>query len=295
LRSTYAEELHAAEEKAKTAGTKIWEGYSAEMEAEAQAARSAAAAAEMEPIPDSQKQVVELNLTEIKDGTHFFAQVAADTAVGVLQEQIAAACRLTTDSSYDPGPGTVCCARFTVDDEWYRARVKSRSGGEYTVYFIDYGNTDVVGRDRLKPLDPSLSPQAVSPQAVECRLAYLIVGDVDDTDDGREAAQTLGETAWGKPMLARVEDREAGVLLVTLFDDAQLNINELLITEGLARVDKKPPKRAAPLVKGLYEKELVAKTKHIGMWIHGDIEEEDAPEFGARKPPPVVGTNPWKK
>jgi len=98
-------------------------------------------------------------------------------------------------------------------------------------------------------------------------------------------------------MLARVEDRDAGVLLVTLFDDKQQNVNESLIKDGLARVEKKPPKRAAALVKGLYEKELVAKTSHIGMWRYGDVEEEDAPEFGIRKPPPPPPAtgNPWKK
>jgi len=144
-------------------------------------------------------------------------------------------------------------------------------------------------------LDPTLSPQAVSPQAVECRLAYLIVSSPDDEADGLDAATALGDAAWGKPMLARVEDRAAGVLLVTLFDDKQVNVNESLVKEGLARVEKKPPKRAAPLVKGLYEKELVAKTSHIGMWRYGDVEEEDAPEFGVRRPPPPPGTNPWGK
>jgi len=294
-RSAYADELHGAEDKAKAASVKVWEGYSAEVEAEAEAARSAAAAAEMEPVPDAQKQVVELNLTEIKDGAHFYAHVAGDKAIQVLQDQVATACGRTEGSNYDPSPGVVCCARFTVDNEWYRARVKSRAGGEYTVYFIDYGNTDVVGRDRLKALDPSLSPQAVSPQAVECRLAYLIVGSGDDDDHGEDAFQTLGEMAYGKPMLARVEDREAGVLLVTLFDEHKANINEILVGRGLARVEKKPPKRAASLVKGLYEKEMLAKAQHVGMWVHGDIEEEEAPEFGARKPAPVPGTNPWKK
>ena len=233
----------------------------------------------MEPVPDAAKQVVELNLTEIVDGAHFYAQVAGDTAVKVLQEQIATACRRTgaSDVGWDPKVGALVCARFTVDDEWYRAKVKERSGGKYTVFFIDYGNVDVVDLKRLKPIDPTLSPQAVSPQAVECRLAYLIVSTPDDEADGLDAATALGEAAWGKPMLARVEDREAsGVLLVILFDDKQQNVNDSLVKEGLARVEKKQPKRAATLVKGLYEKELVAKTSHLGMWRYGDIEEEEA-------------------
>lgn len=292
-----SEALTAAEATAKAANLKVWEGYSAEQEAEAAALAEQEAAAEMEPVPDASKQVVELNLTEIVDGAHFYAQVAGDTAVGVLQEQIAAACRRTggSDIGWEPKVGAMVCARFTVDDEWYRAKISAKNGGEYTVFFIDYGNTDLVDLKRLQPLDPTLSPQAVSPQAVECKLAYLIVSSPDDEADGLEAATALGDAAWGKPMLARVEDRAAGVLLITLFDDANQNVNESLVKEGLARVEKKPPKRAAVLVKGLYEKELVAKTSHIGMWRYGDVEEEEAPEFGARKPAPAPGSNPWKK
>eukprot|EP00966_Prymnesium_polylepis_P156261 3609880-Prymnesium_polylepis.1 len=128
------EELIASENAAKAANLKMWEGYSAEQEAEAAQARAAEVAAEMEPLPDAQKQVVELNLTEIVDGAHFYAQVAGDTAVGVLQEQIAAACRRTgaSDASWEPKVGALVCARFTVDDEWYRAKITAREKGEYT-------------------------------------------------------------------------------------------------------------------------------------------------------------------
>ena len=44
--STYGEELNAAEQKAKAGSLKMWEGYSAEMEAETQAALSASISAE---------------------------------------------------------------------------------------------------------------------------------------------------------------------------------------------------------------------------------------------------------
>jgi staphylococcal nuclease domain-containing protein 1 len=274
-----------AEMTAKTAGLKIWENYSAEAEKDAAAAAAAVAAAEQDPIPDSQKQVVELSVTEVVSGAHFYAHVVGDTAIAALQEQLTASCRRAgaLDSKYAPAPGTVCCARFTADNEWYRARVRSKQGDDYTVFFIDYGNTDIVKSDRLKPLDPTLSAQAISPQAVECRLAYLAVGEPTDDGDGTEAANAFGSAVWNKPMLARVEDREGGVLLVTLFDDAQQNVNEMLVSEGLARVDKGTPRRAAPLVNGLKEKEEAAKSGRAGMWRFGDIDEDDAPEFGVRR------------
>jgi staphylococcal nuclease domain-containing protein 1 len=286
-RSTYASELSAAEATAKMAGLKVWENYSAEAEKEAAAAAAAAAAAEQDPTPDAQKQVVELTITEIVDGAHFYAHVAGDKSISALQEQLSASCRRAggMDGKYDPAPGAMCCARFTVDDEWYRARVRSKQGGEYTVFFVDYGNVDVIKSDRLKPLDPTLSAQAISPQAVECRLAYLKVEPSDDDGIGSDAVNAFGEAIWNKPMLARVEDRDGGVLLVTLFDETNKNVNEMLIEEGLARVEKVTPRRAAPLVKALMEKEEGAKTKRTGMWRYGDIDEDEAPEFGFRRRP----------
>jgi hypothetical protein len=53
-------------------------------------------------------------------------------------------------------------------------------------------------------------------------LAYLVVEDPTPGSDGEEAAIALGTFAWGKPVVARVEDRQAGVLHVTLFDSTQV-------------------------------------------------------------------------
>ena len=300
-RCSCAAELATAEDGAKAAGLKVWENYSAEEDEAAAAAATAAALAEQEPIPDEQKQVVQLELTEIVDGAHFYAHVANDTSVAALQEQIGASCkRPLADSTYEPKAGHTCCARFTVDNEWYRAKVVSRAATEFTVFFLDYGNTDVVTRDRLRPLDPSLGPQALSPQAVECRLAYLVAQPANDRAEGEEAAHALSDAAWGKPMLARVEDRDAGVLLVTLIDEAKANINEELVTQGLLRVAKSFQKRAAPLVASLREKEAAAKASRAGMWRFGDIEEDDDFEFGMNRvkqqqAAAAAAPNAWKK
>ena len=44
-----------------------------------------------------------------------------------------------------------------------------------------------------------------------------MVGAADDDSDGTDAAIALGEHAWGKPTLARVEYKQGDVLYVTLF------------------------------------------------------------------------------
>lgn len=302
-RSPHAADLARAEDKAKSTGLKVWETYSQEEEEAAREAAAAAARAEQDAVPDGQKQVVELELTEICDGAHFYAHVATDSTVATLQEQIAASCQGDSDGGYEPKVGHTCCARFTADNEWYRAKVVSRTATEYTVFFLDYGNSDVVPKSRLKALDASLGPQMVSPQAVECRLAHLIANPPDDGAEGEEAARALSDAAWGKRVFARVEDRDAGVLLVTLLDDATGSVNEDLVSQGLLKVAKKFDKRAAPLVKGLQEKCDAAKTRRLGMWKYGDVDDDDeALDFGMNRVKKQLAaaatapsSNPWKK
>lgn len=296
-RSVHAADLAKSEGVAKAAGLKVWEDYSEEAAAEEAAANAAAAASEMEPIPDAQKQRVELTLTEIADGAHFYAHVAGDDTVARLHAKLASACAGPPPAmAFEPKVGAVCAARFSQDNEWYRAKVTKRDKGSYTVFFLDYGNCDVVSAERVRPLDPTLAPSVLSAQAVECRLAHLIV-DEPSSEDGEEAALLLGDAAWGKTVVARVEDRASGVLLVTLFDAAQSCINEKLVAAGLARVEKGVARRAEPLVAALREHEAAAKKGHVGMWRYGDIEEDDAHEFGFRRPAPAPAPkgNPWKK
>jgi len=299
-RSPNATELFEAEAAAKAAGIKIWENYSEEAEEQAAAAAAAAAAEEEEAVPDAQKQRVDLVLTEIADGARFYAHVAKDDTLARLQEKLAAACSgAPLAVTFEPKVGTICCARFSQDDAWYRAKVLKRDKSDFTVFFLDYGNSDVLPAARLRPLDPALAISVISAQAVECRLAYLVVEEPTPGTDGEEAAIALGTAAWGQPVVARVEDRQAGVLHVTLFDAAQSCINERLVSEGRARVAKHSiPKRAEPLVAGLRALEQKAKSSHVGLWRYGDVEEDDAHEFGYRKAAPAPaakGGNPWKK
>lgn len=73
--------------------------------------------------------------------------------------------------------GTLCAAKYKADSKWYRARVMQTLGrGQYQVFFIDYGNIDVVNIDDNKSLRklPGHLLQ-FEPQAKRCELAYVKV------------------------------------------------------------------------------------------------------------------------
>ena len=57
---------------------------------------------------------------------------------------------------HTPKKGELLAARFTADNEWYRARVEKIEGNNrISVYFIDYGNREVItDLSRLTTLPP---------------------------------------------------------------------------------------------------------------------------------------------
>ena len=72
--------------------------------------------------------------------------------------------------------GALCLARFTLDEQWYRARVEAVQRSDpvnprYEVVFVDFGNRETLGGDRVRAMEPALA--AVPPQAQLCTLAHL--------------------------------------------------------------------------------------------------------------------------
>lgn len=63
--------------------------------------------------------------------------------------------------------GTLCAARFKLDDNWYRAMVLRGVGkNQYEVEFIDFGNSDTVSGEDLKRLPQELI--AIERTAKQC-------------------------------------------------------------------------------------------------------------------------------
>lgn len=73
-------------------------------------------------------------------------------------------------SGFSPRTGELVSAKFTEDDQWYRARVKRASGikKEALLYFIDYGNEETLPFSRIRPLDQKF--KGLEGQAKEARL-----------------------------------------------------------------------------------------------------------------------------
>ncbi|XP_047464892.1 tudor domain-containing protein 1 isoform X2 [Mugil cephalus] len=135
--------------------------------------------------------------------------------------------------NFRPAPGTVCCAQFSEDRQWYRAKILAYSSGERVcVGYLDFGNSEEVDLGHLRPISASLL--ALPMQAMPCVLAGV---------------QPVGES-WSKDCLLALQRRvsnrilqieiqgahggKASVAMIDEASDPQANIAELLISAGYA-------------------------------------------------------------
>lgn len=88
---------------------------------------------------------------------------------------VMAAVKTHCENSSSPGElavGSVCCARFPDDDNWYRAMVRGSRGKKVVVAYVDYGNEQEVDVNDLRTITPDLIK--LPAQALKCALKVSI-------------------------------------------------------------------------------------------------------------------------
>jgi len=145
--------------------------------------------------------------------------------------------------------GMLCCARYTEDDMWYRAQVKSVENEkplEVRVVYVDYGTTEVVKSDRLRGFPSELLELPI--QSTRCFLADVRPPDTTDgpiMDDGCWPVATMEaliKFVAGKKLVAKTvfTGPPASVILYehrTSSDGRteEVSIGQMLAQEGLAK------------------------------------------------------------
>ncbi|XP_034706766.1 ribonuclease TUDOR 1-like [Vitis riparia] len=280
--------LAKAEQSAKQQKLKIWENY-----VEGQEIANASGTEN-----SRQKEVLQVAVTEILDGGRFYIQPVGEQKVASIEQQLASLNLQETPliGAFNPRKGDIVLAQFTADNSWNRAMiVNARRGAvqspkdEFEVFYIDYGNQEVVPYDRLRPLDPSVSSMPGLAQL--CSLAYIKVPSLEE-DFGQEAAEYLSEHTLNSSRELRVmiEERDTSggkvkgqgtgtVLIVTLVDvEAGTSINAAMLKEGLARLERKKrrdSRERQSALDNLEEFQEEAKSKRLNMWQYGDIQSDD--------------------
>ncbi|XP_055085803.1 tudor domain-containing protein 1 [Periophthalmus magnuspinnatus] len=151
-----------------------------------------------------------------------------------LQMMLRDHCNKVPASSYfRPAPGTVCCALFSEDKQWYRAKILAYSSEKRVcVGYLDFGNSEDVDLSNLRPITPSLLD--VPMQAMTCGLVGVQpIGE----NWSEECLLALQRRVSNRILRIEIQGPHEGKALVTIIDevsDPQTNISELLIAAGFA-------------------------------------------------------------
>ena len=136
-------------------------------------------------ILDSNSQKVELDLSI----THFVQLTTADPQtdcfhVLLMRDPLVSIMNVLKDwnatkqpFTHPPKANTFVCAQYELDDLWYRAWIKSvnEKDQQYHVYFVDFGNEEIVPMDRLSGCPESL--RTIPWQSVQIKLANVNLTD----------------------------------------------------------------------------------------------------------------------
>ncbi|KAM8924750.1 tudor domain-containing protein 1 [Pelodytes ibericus] len=143
-------------------------------------------------------------------------------------------CLKNAPSDYLPKEGEVCCAFFSGDGNWYRARVtKVTKTGLMSVCFLDYGDIQEVTADKLCMIPSQLLELPF--QAIRCTLAGVTPVGGQWGEESKEKFQmcVVGLKLQAKA-ICKTEDGYAVELFET--ESARL-ISDVLIAEQVAFPD----------------------------------------------------------
>ncbi|RPB05282.1 hypothetical protein L873DRAFT_1663782 [Choiromyces venosus 120613-1] len=284
-KSGNANELLAAEKRAKEAKKGLWHDWSPEND-EVNGHDSPTNVGVTEEAIEPRTDYRDIIITNTDDQGKLKVQIVG-TGTSALEEMMSAFKSfhlLPQNNKGLEGPprvGELVAAKFTDDNAFYRARVRhvNREAKEAEVMYIDYGNSEKLPFSRLRPLSqPQFQPTKLKPQAMDALLSFIQFPTA--LHYAQESVEALNQMTNGKQLVANVDYIGSdGTLYLTLYDPkesdrSESSINAELVSEGLAMVAMKlrPFERAYPAkLKTLKEKEALAKEERKGMWEYGGL------------------------
>ncbi|GAA5975870.1 hypothetical protein JCM11641_002826 [Rhodosporidiobolus odoratus] len=289
-----SKELWSLQESAQQAKKNLWTTYNPEdTEASANGNVNGAANGANGKVVEARKELVDVVVSEVRGGTEtvpfsFSVQVLKNGGIPELESLMN---ELTifhreadlTPSGFTPRNGDLVSAKFSVDNAWYRAKVRRSNPAkkEAEILYIDYGNTETIPYSQLRPLAAQF--KSLEGQAKDASLSFASLLDWR-TEYHLDAQDRFRELAEGQHLIANIDAREPnGTLSLSLFDSAasagqhEESLNVQLVREGLARIDRRSRLREAypGVVRALEEAKREALRSRAGAYELGDILEDD--------------------
>ncbi|KAJ0269138.1 hypothetical protein COL940_012729 [Colletotrichum noveboracense] len=295
-KSGNANELFAAEKKAKEGRKGLWHSWDPSQDEEEEAVAIETTTNDTPEAYDNKpkdyRDVVitnidgngKIKIQEIGKGTAALTTLMNDFKKFHLDSKNA---KPISDS---PKTGDFVAAKFSADGQWYRARIRSndRAAKVAEVVYIDYGNTEKQPWSKLRPLDQAqFTTQKLKAQAIDASLSFLQLPNAPHYLE--DSIGFLAELTEGRELVASFDfvDTKENLSYITLFDynasdkkpGPNDSLNKEVVANGMAMVPKKlkaweRSSQHAAYLKHLKEVEAQAKEERLGMWEYGDITED---------------------
>lgn len=147
-KSEHYRALKAAEDSAKAKKKNMWANYTEPTHVDAPETKEDDDDKDdkIGQVPDRKMNQVSVVVTEVTSDLHFFAQSTEngpklEALMKKLRQDFQASPPVT--GAYKPRRGDLCAAKFSEDQEWYRAKIERIQGDNATIKYVDYGNSEV--------------------------------------------------------------------------------------------------------------------------------------------------------
>ncbi|XP_055378713.1 staphylococcal nuclease domain-containing protein 1 [Condylostylus longicornis] len=266
-KSEHYRALKQAEDRAKAAKKNIWADY---VEVTEEKNKEEPEDTVVERKIDRESVII----TEVTPEIHFYAQNTRD---GSKLENLMSKLRQEFQTNppmsgtFTPKRNDICAAKFSDDNEWYRAKIEKLQSGQALIRYIDYGNKENVPLARLASLPSTLNND--KPYATEYALALVALPP--EAEDKEEAYRVFAQDVLNQKLMLNVEFISSGVSYATLENAQKVDIGKELIKDGYLMVDKRRERKIQDLLSEYKEAETVAKKAHKGIWEYGDITQDD--------------------
>ncbi|XP_013147261.1 PREDICTED: staphylococcal nuclease domain-containing protein 1 [Papilio polytes] len=274
--SEYARAIKTAEETAKMKRIGLWRDF-IEVDQEIEKEHNT-------PIVERIVNYDKVIVTVVKpDGNFYVQNIDLIPKLEALMERMHhdfKNCSSPMPGSFVPRKGYMCAARFTADDNWYRAKIEKVTEDGYAhIFYIDYGNREILDFTRLAPMPPNMDiePPYVSEYVLSC------IKLPSDADELREAMRAFCADTLNKKLLLNIESRGTPPAVTLVDASTKCDIGKNLIREGLVLMDYTREPRLASLMGEYRAAQEHAKKSRLKLWRHGNIVEDDAVEFEAHR------------
>jgi hypothetical protein len=176
-----------------------------------------------------------VKVSYVIDASTFYIQFEASTeALNSVMSEIEAVCcgEAPFLEADELQVGLPCCAQYSEDNKWYRAKILSLSSSLVEIMYVDYGNKDSVPLSSLKCIDPNYVT-VLNTQAIPCCLS----GFQENVNE--DLAVKFEEITLDKTLTMLVKDKLPNdTMIVELYDDSSgshVNIGAQLLSGKTAQ------------------------------------------------------------